>query len=143
MKLRHFYLLMLLSVAFCSCNEKPENPNVPDAYIDITIDPNSTFYQELNTVGGWMYLTAREPSRGLIVYRWQQNEFLAYDRIPPNYPDSCGSYTRLVVNFPWVVDSCIMYKYSILDGSLTGNDGYPLVQYWTNYDGVNLRIYNN
>lgn len=131
-----------------SCEKEDPNPVTPDVYIDITIDPNSTFYQELNTVGGWMYLTADPPSRGIIVYRNDLMEFLAYDRIPPNDPNLCCANnvcTRLLVGeyFPFAMDTCTGTTYLLLNGSVFEGDGkYPMIRYNTSYNGHLLRISN-
>ena len=61
---------MLLSL---SCNKGSLNPYIPNVPINITVDPNSTMIQELNTVGGWVYLEEKPSvyvpagSRGIIV----------------------------------------------------------------------------
>ena len=142
-----FYLFVLIILN--SCNKEEINPNIPDVYINITLDPNSTVYQELNTAGGWMYLTANAPSRGIIVYRLNNEEFMAYDRIPPNEPNKCcenaTTCTRLVVgdNYPFVKDECLGTMYSLLDGSIFSGDGkWSMIRYNTTYDGFNLRIFN-
>ncbi len=132
-----------------SCNKEEQNPNIPDVYINITIDPNSTVYQEINTSGGWMYLTSNPPSRGIIVYRLTQDEFLAYDRIPPNEPNRCcesaTNCTRLIVgdNYPFAKDECLGTTYSLLNGSIFEGEGtWPMVRYNTTYNGQYLRIFN-
>lgn len=127
-----------------SCNDTPENPNAPDVYINFSINPNSLEFHEIITVGGWMYLTSQRPSRGLIVYRYAIDEFKVYERLAPNEPNYCGDNSRLIVEFPFVVDTCLNVEYSILDGSIItkGFHGYPLIQYHTQYDGTILRIYN-
>lgn len=131
-----------------SCEKEDPNPVTPDVYIDITIDPNSTFYQELNTVGGWMYLTADLPSRGIIVYRNDIMEFLAYDRIPPNEPNLCCTNnicTRLIVgeHYPFAMDTCTGTSYLLLNGNVFEGEGkYPMIRYNTSYNGHLLRISN-
>ncbi len=132
-----------------SCTKEEQNPNIPIVYINITIDPNSTMYQELNTAGGWMYLTAEPPSRGIIVSRITQDEFVAYERTPPNEPNKCcdspTSCTRLVVgaNYPFAKDNCMGTTYSLLDGSLFQGEGrWPMIRYNATYNGQYLRIFN-
>lgn len=154
MIIKSYFTHLLICCSFCciialSCKKESENPNAPDVYINIELNPNSTIYQELNTVGGWMYLTATPPSRGIIVYRKTMNEFVAYDRIPPNEPDNCcddnGNCSRLIVGdyFPLVVDECNNIHYLILNGSIVEGSGrYPLIQYRTTYNGNILRICN-
>lgn len=143
------FVSLMLVLLTGSCHKEEVNPNIPAVFINVTIDPNSTFYQELNTVGGWMYLTAEPPSRGLIVYRMGIDEFVAYDRFPPNNPDRCcndqGNCTRLLVDeyFPFVQDTCTNTAYQILNGSIFEGEGkYPLIAYHTVYNGQLLRIFN-
>ena len=156
-----YMILALVPVLFYGCRQIPENPNAPHAYINFTIYPNTIRYQELNVVSGWMYLTSEveSSSRGIIVYRMSQDEFLAYDRLPPNYPNACtdshGNTTRLVVDFPFVIDHCNNAYYNILNGEIIIDEEhdmvpnfagdeyiYPLIQYHTSYDGSRLTIYN-
>ena len=143
------------------CREAPQNPNRPILPAPITIYPNTLQYQELNFVSGWIYITSEveSTSRGIIVYRESDPEFLAYDRMPPNEPDACtdsqGNTKRLVVDFPFVVDPCNNAYYNILNGQIIvrepdmipsfptdGTTVYPLIQYHTSFDGSKLIITN-
>ena len=143
------------------CKEYPQNPNRPILPSPIKIYPNTLQYQELNFVSGWIYITSdvESTSRGIIVYRQSDTEFLAYDRLPPNEPDACtdsqGNTTRLVVDFPFVVDLCNNAYYNILNGQIIvaepdkipnfptdGTTIYPLIQYRTTFDGNVLTISN-
>ena len=157
-------LLPLLGIlSFHGCKEPLVNPNYPSGIINFTIYPNDiTHYYDLNIVSGWMYLTSdlESTSRGIIVYRLSQDEFLAYDRLPPNEPNACcdpqGNCTRLVVDFPYVVDHCNNAFYNILNGELIMDEQhgmlplfptdsapvFPLIQYHTSYNGSELHIYN-
>jgi hypothetical protein len=128
----------------------------------ITIYPNTYQYYDLNFVSNWLYITSdvESTSRGIIVYRQSETEFLAYDRIPPNFPDACtdsqGNTTRLVVEKGmFVVDHCNNAYYNILNGQLIirepdmipdfptdGTMVYPLIQYRTTFDGNKLVISN-
>lgn len=157
----HLLILMALLPFVHGCKEYPENPNRPILPYPITIYPNTYQYHDLNFVSGWAYITAdvESKSRGIIVYRISDVEFLAYDRMPPNEPDACtdshGNTTRLVVDLPFVVDQCNNAYYNILNGQIivaepdkipnfptTGVAVYPLIQYHTSYDGSKLTITN-
>lgn len=141
-------ILLTTIAAFLTngCRERHVNPNIPQVRIDFEIYPNSPRYHDLNTISGFMYLTSEYPSRGIIVYRESQNEFSAYDRIPPDDPNACcngDTCSRLVVDWPFVVDGCKNIKYNIMDGSIVEGAGvYPLIEYYTEYDGNKLRIHN-
>ena len=163
MKIARLHLLILIGLLpfLHGCTPIAQNPNRPILPAPITIYPNTLQYQELNFISGWIYITAdvESTSRGIIVYRMSDTEFLAYDRIPPNEPDACtdshGNTTRLVVDFPFVVDLCNNAYYNILNGQIIiatpdkipdfpteGTIVYPLIQYHTLYDGSKLTITN-
>lgn len=140
-----------------SCNDKNQNnPNVPNVSINLSIDPNSTLFLELNIPGGWIYLDEVPgmyipyPSRGIIVYRQDINFFKAYERQPPNDPFKCCDDNNVVcgklvvgANFPFVKDTCTGTMYQLLDGTLFSGDGqYPLIEYYAAYDGALLHITN-
>lgn len=157
----HLLILMALLPFLHGCNSYPTNPNRPLLPYPISIYPNTMEHHDLNIVSGWEYITTdvASTSRGIIIYRMSDTEFLAYDRIPPNDPDACtdnhGNTTRLVVDFPFVVDRCNNAYYNILNGELIvrvpdmvpnfPTDGtviYPLIQYHTSFDGRELIINN-
>ena len=163
MKSTKIHLLILIGLIpfLLGCEPTPQNPNRPLLPAPITIYPNTLQYQELNFVSGWLYITAdvESTSRGIIIYRMSDTEFLAYDRMPPNEPDACtdshGNTTRLVVDFPFVVDRCNNAYYNILNGQIIvaepdkipnfptdGTAVYPLIQYHTSFDGSKLVITN-
>jgi hypothetical protein len=142
---------MLALLGIGSCSKNPINPEITPAIVRIDINPNNIFYQQLNTVGGWVYVKNGDngvylssESRGVIIYRSGIDTFKAYDRIPPNNPNQCGSSTVLVVSsVPFVKDPCTGNLYSLTDGTLVKGTGkYPMVQYRAEYDGTLLHIYN-
>lgn len=149
------------------CEKFPVNPNRPILPYPITINPYEMQYQNLHTIGGWVYITAdvESTSRGIIVFHTPsadnvENQFIAYDRMPPNFPDACtdseGNTTRMVVDFPFVVDRCNNAYYNILNGQLIVSGDmdmmpsfpldsvtiFPLIQYSTSFDGSRLVIGN-
>ena len=157
----HLLILIWFLPFVSGCKEYPQNPNRPILPTPITIYPNTLQYQELNFISGWLYITSdvESTSRGIIVYRMSDTEFMAYDRMPPNEPDACtdshGNTTRMVVDFPFVVDRCNNAYYNILNGQIIirepdmvpsfptdGTAVYPLIQYHTNFDGSKLTITN-
>lgn len=138
------------------CNKGSINPNIPRAVINVTINPNSTMFQQLNTPGGWLYLDEQPgiyipyDSRGVIVYRLSMTEFKAYERQSPDRKFSCcddanENCAKLIVggNYPFVKDTCNGNLYQLLDGNLFTGDGYyPLIEYSAMYDGALLHVFN-
>ncbi|MBN2639784.1 MAG: hypothetical protein JXR65_11945 [Bacteroidales bacterium] len=150
-KLAGLFFVVLLFF-FSGCGKGNYNPDIKPADVQINIDPGSTLYQSLNTVGGWVYVKNGDPgvylsieSRGVIIYRTGISSFVAYDRIPPNDPNKCGSTTQLIVgdNFPFAKDPCTGNLYNLQDGTLySGSGSYPMVRYQAQYDGQMLHVYN-
>lgn len=162
----HLLILIALLPLLHGCTKYSENPHRPVLPYPITIYPNQMQYQNLHTIGGWEYITSEmeSTSRGIIVFHRPDADnlddtFAAYDRMPPNEPDACtdshGNTTRMVVEFPFVVDRCNNAYYNILNGQLIvrepdmvpnfptdGTTIYSLIQYRTAYDGSKLTITN-
>ncbi len=162
----HLLILICALPLLHGCTKYSENPNRPILPNPITIYPNQMQYQNLHTIGGWEYITSEieSTSRGIIVFRRPDADnlddtFAAYDRIPPNEPDACtdsqGNTTRMIVDYPFVVDRCNNAYYNILNGqiiirepdmitSIPTDDApvYNLLQYLTTFDGSKLTIYN-
>ncbi|MBN2236247.1 MAG: hypothetical protein JW729_01730 [Bacteroidales bacterium] len=139
--------LFLLLFTFSTCQKDAYTP-LPHVDVNIQILPNSTQYLDLNAVGGFVYLTANYPSRGIIVYRISPSDFVAFERTCPHDPDACCEGTqcaRLVVDDSrlTISDSCCGSVYLILDGSnVSGPSNYPLKQYHVSFDGTLLHIYD-
>ena len=141
LKISILFFVTLLTILVVSCQSKLYNMVEINTHIDFTIYPNSIEYQELNATGGWMYLTGSGDSYGIIVYRSQPDEFMAYDRKPVILNSSCPN-NRLKVEGFYMVDECNDLKYLILNGyNINGDNTHP---YWyqTSFDGTTLRVHN-
>jgi nitrite reductase/ring-hydroxylating ferredoxin subunit len=138
-KICFLFLLLFYFSSFFSCS-KDESETIPYVYVNFSIQPNSTVYQKLNTVGGWEYITGGY--NGIVVYRLSQDEFVAFDRACPyDYKNSC----RIVVesSFTTTIDSCCGSRFLLNDGSpFKGPASVSLKKYKTYYDGNSLRISN-
>ncbi len=140
MKKINFFLFLLLAFSsFFSCS-KDEDETIPYVYVNFYIQPNSTLYQKLNTVGGWEYITGGY--NGIVVYRQSQDEFVAFDRAcPHDYKDGCR--IEVESSFTTTIDPCCGSRFLLHDGSpFNGPASVSLKQYRTNYDGNNLHISN-
>jgi hypothetical protein len=145
-----FLFIVGTMVISLSC-DKNEEPPIQTGYVNFSIYPNSVEYLPLNSIGGWAYVSANQPSRGIIIYRFSLDEFRAFERTPTFRPDSCCisdpvyACTRLIVDPSalFVLDTCTGSKYLILDGSVVeGPATYPMVTYNTRYDGEVLYVFN-
>lgn len=130
-------LMLMFSLSSC----KKENNGIPYVVVDLyvyTTDPN---FVNLNAVGGWVYITGG--SRGILVYRSSNTDFMAYERHCPFEPDNtCG---RVEVDSSNIIikDPCCGSEFLITDGLVTkGPASLALTRYQTSFDGSVLHIYN-
>ena len=132
--------IVLLTTPSCSKNDN-RHPTIPEVVVNFSINPNSTEFIELNSPGGWAYVTGGY--RGILIYRLTLNEFLAFERTCPYDPGEPGA--RVEVEASNVTLWCpeCNSKYIMLDGSpFEGPSQYLLKQYQTTYDGNLLYVYN-
>ena len=128
-----------------ACKKDKSSDPIPYAYINFVVYPNSTVWLELNAVGGYAYVSADPPSKGVIIYRYGPEEFVALERTCPHNPyDNCATGpVKVEKGGSTAVDSCCMSRFILLDGSVfQGPSSYPLRTYHTSYDGNALRVYN-
>lgn len=131
----------MIGTLMTACNKNRNHP-VPSIPFDIEINVNLPSYSELQSVGGWAYVSGA--SKGIIVYRSDVNNFVAFDRHSPAEDGTCEQ--ALVTdeeNFLQLNDLCSGAKFSLLDGSIISGSEFGLRQYETVWDGSNyLRIRN-
>ncbi|HEY8404488.1 MAG TPA: hypothetical protein VIK71_07740 [Flavobacteriales bacterium] len=134
-------LLILMGIAMLSsrCRDKQQGlvPNVP---FERTINVLAPEFFDLQVPGGWVYHTGG--SRGIIIYRKTENEFVILERHSPYRPeDNCA----VVVMDDGVIiqDPCSNSQWLIMDGSIVnGPTAYPLRTYAYSYQEPYLYIYN-
>lgn len=131
--------LVILLAFNWSCGEKAQHDTIPHVRVHMQVDVNSTMYLELNTIGGWVYLTGGYS--GILVYRLSLDEFMAYERACPHdpYKKDC----RIVMDDSGITcsDPCCESQFNILDGTIiSGPSTLPLKRYYTYFDGTYLTI---
>lgn len=143
-KLWLFILISFFLVLFMAgCGKENNNPNIQLPQVNIQIDPNSTLYLNLNIPGGWEYLTAPSPSRGILVYRLSPDEFIAYERTCTHDPENPLARVQVENSFTTAIDTICGSRYLLIDGSpFEGPSKISLIRYQTYYDGYYLYIYN-
>lgn len=130
-------LLFLSVVISCKKNSSP----IPYVPVSIQINLSNPDYFTLKSPGGWLYVTGG--SKGLIIYRYDQNTFRAYDRHCPYHPDDACSKLSVENSGLTVKDTCCSSVFSILDGSILGGPAdRNMVEYKSSFDGNILSINN-
>lgn len=128
----------LLLVSFYGC--KKDKEHVPDVYVDIYLSATDPAFSPLNATTGYTYLAGG--SKGILVYRKSQTEFMAYDR-HCTYNVSEGNQIEVDASGLMAVDSKCNSKFLITDGSPNSGTAYiPLKNYQTSFDGTVLHIFN-
>jgi len=142
MKLQFIILLsMIMVLSSSSCKKRKLHP-VPSIPFDITININLPSYSELLGVGGYAYVQGG--SKGIVVYRRNTSEFVAFDRHSPANEGACEDpLENSADNFLQLTDQCSGAVFSLYDGSPISGAEVGLRMYITAFDGnANLRIYN-
>lgn len=135
------FLSFALAIVVLSSSCKKEPQGVPYTYVNATIYTSDPQYVQLQSIGGWLYLTGGY--RGLLVYRKSQTEFMAYDRACPYKPEDSNELLKVDTSNIIVTDSHCGSKFLITDGStLQGPSSLPMKAYATSFDGATLRIAN-
>ena len=133
--------LLFFTIFFLSVSCKKDDDIIPVVPVDIYIDVNSTIYSDLNSVGGWIYLTGGY--KGIIVYRSAVDLFMVYERACPYHPTTGCDRLEVDASGLVMVDSICGSKFIITDGSvINGPAARPAKQYYTNFNGSTLYIYN-
>jgi nitrite reductase/ring-hydroxylating ferredoxin subunit len=130
----------VIMLCFFAC-KKDNNTSVPNVGVDINIYTNDPSFNNITTIGGWVYITGG--ARGILVYRKSSSEFMAYDRnCTYQSGDPCATVFVDASDIV-AVDTCCHSKFHMYDGSvLQGPAVLPLKTYNTTFDGTVLHIYN-
>lgn len=146
-------LLLLIAVFACkkksttqSTNNNCVYTNASGQQVNFTLLAGSAQFFPLNVTGGYTYVNGYGyQQKGILVYRVNQNQFVAFDR-NCTYDGCNGAQTLVKVqtsNTTTCKDSICGSVFNTFDGSvLTGPAGVPLYQYHTTWDGNQLHIYN-
>jgi len=140
--MRRPILFLALAVVLASAGcQKDKQSGVPSTALDVSINLSLPEYNDLTAVGGWVYLSGG--SQGLIVYRKDQDTFIAMDRHCPYQPENLCHVTVDNTDVIARDTACCHSAFLIIDGSVTqGPSSFGLKLYHTTFNGTVLRIYN-
>ena len=125
-----------------ACSKNNDNP-VPSVYVDFNIYLNQPSSAALNAVGGWLYFTGGV--RGIVVYRLNIDQFMAYDRNCTYNPSLANAIVSVDSSGLMVSDSTCGSRFVLIDGSVNhGPATVGLRQYHADFDGLNtVHVYSN
>ena len=136
--MRYISFLICFLIFLFSC-KKDNEENIPEAAVEFTITVAN--YPDLIAVNGYEYVSGGV--QGIIIYRYTTEEFKAYDRNCSYQPyDDCA---KVSVDSSGILakDDCCGSEFQLLDGAPVSSPATKLLkQYSTEYDGIQLRVYN-
>ncbi len=131
-------LIVLTEVFFSGCRKDKEE--IPVVYVDLYVYSTDPAFSPLNAISGYIYLVGG--SKGIVVFRKSQNEFVAYDRHCP-YNVAEGNVVTVEPSGLILSDSKCSSKFLFTDGSPNSGPATNLLKrYQTAFDGTTLHIYN-
>lgn len=134
-------LLVVLLVSGTGCKEKDDR--VPYVFVDITLYLDLGEFSDLAVPGG--YLTITGGSRGIVIYRRNQDDFVAFDRHCTHDPPAGCAVDVDENSGLTTVCECCGSVFSLYDGiPIEGPAARNLVEYRTGYNATSnqLRIFN-
>lgn len=133
--------ILFLLLFYISCSKDNKNSAIPYTDVNITIYTSDPDFIDLNAVGGWTSVTGG--LRGIIIYRYSNNEFKAYERDCPYNPNDPCALISVEVNDIIASCSCCGSRFQLSDGDvIQGPSSYPMKEYQTSWDGNALHIFN-
>jgi nitrite reductase/ring-hydroxylating ferredoxin subunit len=138
-------LFFLFAILFTSgCREDDDDERVPRIATDIQLNLNLPEYQVLLNPGGWIYLTGG--SRGIIVYRVNNDEFSAFDRhCTYRVPEACRVSVDEESGITATDTQCCGSQFELITGNVTEGPaqiGLSPFQTQFNPNTNMLRVYN-
>jgi len=151
-KLSKILLITLSLLIFVSCAKKKKEI-IPNTYVNFTIRLDDPMFTNLHAIGNSVIITSEYAGRssagydynGIIVYRFSEDEFYAFDRTCPYNISNSISVTTENTSDP--IAKCPECGSEYVLPSLAfptekGPSRVPLKQYNTNFDGVTISVYN-
>ena len=154
-KIRLFFITLTLAIILGACNKK--NDVIPDVYVDFYLNLNDPEFVNLNAIGGSITIDSRTNNlgrnasgyngNGIIITRGV-DEFYAFDRTcPHDFALNSLSIKVAIDNSGFAKAVCpeckTVYELFSFGTPSSGIGKYPLKNYRTSFDGLNVHVWNN
>ena len=134
-----FLLITLIIITSCGTNDDDNNPILPNTPVNVTLNLNLPLYQDLQFDSTSAFIP-NQGIKGIIVYRFTENNILAWDAACPHLaPSECTAMSLVGVQ---IICPCDDSKFSFLDGSPQSGTPYPMKQYRAIKNGNSITITN-
>ena len=131
-------IILLIALVLLGCENEVDN--FPQVDVNLNLYINNPEFFNIETPGGWIYLNGGVA--GILLYRKNLDEFIAYDRASTYDPIADCAITVDSDNII-LKDPCSESQFLITDGSvIQGPASQALKRYNTYFYGNNLSIFN-
>ena len=131
-------IILLIALLLLGCENEVDN--FPQVDVNLNLYINNPEFFNIETPGGWIYLNGGVA--GILLYRKNLDEFIAYDRASTYDPIADCAITVDSDNII-LKDPCSESQFLITDGSvIQGPASQALKRYNTYFYGNNLSIFN-
>lgn len=133
-----FFISLLLVLVFTKCAK--DDDQIENVYVDAYLNTTLPSYNNLVVVGGWVYIPGGV--KGIIVYRRNNDEFVAFDRIC-TYKPAEGCAVAVDSSNIIATDACCGSRFQLTDGIvIKGPASRGLKQYMATFTNGVVHVYN-
>jgi nitrite reductase/ring-hydroxylating ferredoxin subunit len=134
-----FLITAMMTLSACT-PDLPEDDIGVTQFDDLVLNLNLPTYQPLLVDGGYVYLNSIG-ARGVILYRRNSAEYLAFERNCPFQPSDACSTVDVHQSRLYMFDACCGSSFNFSDGQPTGGPAWrPMRQYYTSLSGSTLTV---
>jgi Rieske Fe-S protein len=139
-KIHIFFIALLFLVINDSCKKKEDV--VPNVYVNFSIFLGDPEFATLQTIGNYVFVTGGYS--GIVIYRYSQTEFFAFDRCCTYKPTDRCAVLPDTSNTLFLKCPCCASTFSYIYGDVqSGPADRALTSYNAVFDGNStLHVYN-
>jgi Rieske Fe-S protein len=133
---------LLINILSCSKDENMADTAIPNVEVNEKININDPLYNNLNNVGGFVYLNGG--ALGIILYRESPEVVRAYERTCTYDPtEVCSQLDVNVVTRQAADGDCCGSIFSLISNIVVqGPATKPMLEYQTTFDGTYVTVTN-
>jgi hypothetical protein len=149
------FIIILISPLFITSCSKDENDVIPDVYVDFNISLNDVEFSNLTAPLTSAYVSASTNNigmaaagygnNGIIVFRYVEDEFLAFDRTCPHDFKVNNKSVRInIIDDIYAICPECSTKYALpsYGTPASGIGQYPLKNYKTGFNNPWIHVWN-
>jgi len=128
--------ILITSMLICLCTSAFSQIAFPTMTINLSFPQ----YQKLKLDGGSVYIEGAG-WKGIILYRLNENTYLAYERACSHHPNEGCASVQVDGSSLFMICHCCHSSFNFSDGQpMGGPASRPLIQYRVDLEGTTLKI---